>query len=119
MVPTPNAVGCLQEHGNNRMVGWLEGIEGLCSLLFAIPFGTWADRWRRDRVLRISSCIELGAQCHLSKRVLPCKVAGETMDVVLCRSSACRQPAISRPQAAHTCRLDVNQVRHPCRLPLP
>ena len=49
------------EHGNNRMVGWLEGLEGLCSLFFAIPFGTLADRWRRDRVLRISSCIELGA----------------------------------------------------------
>ena len=43
------------------MVGWLEGLEGLCSLFFAIPFGTLADRWRRDRVLRISSCIELGA----------------------------------------------------------
>ena len=48
-------------YGNNRMVGWLEGLEGLCSLFFAIPFGTLADRWRRDRVLRISSCIELGA----------------------------------------------------------
>ena len=50
------------EHGNNRMVGWLEGLEGLCSLFFAIPLGTLADRWRRDRVLRISSCIELSAR---------------------------------------------------------
>ena len=49
------------EHGNIRMVGWLDGLEGLCSLLFAVPFGTLADRWRRDRVLRIASCIQLGA----------------------------------------------------------
>ena len=50
-----------QELGNKRMVGWLEGIEGLCLLFLAIPFGTLADRWRRDRVLRIASFIELGA----------------------------------------------------------
>ena len=60
-LPTRSMNGSPQEHGNNRMVGWLEGLEGLCSLFFAIPFGTLADRWRRDRVLRISSFIELGA----------------------------------------------------------
>ncbi len=61
------------EHGNNRMVGWLEGLEGLCSLFFAIPFGTLADSWRRDRVLRISSCMELGALASLKTNSSPCK----------------------------------------------
>ena len=49
-----------QEHGNNRMVGWLQGLEGLSMLLFALPFGMWADRWRRDRVLKVASCLEMG-----------------------------------------------------------
>ena len=42
------------------MVGWLQGLEGLSMLLFALPFGMWADRWRRDRVLKVASCLELG-----------------------------------------------------------
>ena len=52
------------------MVGWLEGLEGLCSLFFAIPFGTLADKWRRDRVLRISSCMELGAFALLAEDIM-------------------------------------------------
>ncbi len=90
-----------QEHGNNRMVGWLEGLEGLCSLFFAIPFGTLADRWRRDRVLRISSCIELGAHNlasdnHLNVSLLqPCasnhpKPSNRPTSVQPCPSPAMR-----------------------------
>ena len=43
------------------MVGILEGIYGTTTLLVALPFGTLADRWRRDRVLRICGVLELGA----------------------------------------------------------
>ena len=43
------------------MVGILEGLYGTCTLLVALPFGTLADRWRRDRVLRICGILEVGA----------------------------------------------------------
>ena len=43
------------------MVGILEGLYGTCTLLVALPFGTLADRWRRDRVLRICGLLEVGA----------------------------------------------------------
>ena len=93
------------EHGNNRMVGWLEGLEGLCSLFFAIPFGSLADRWRRDRVLRISSCIELGAlatcECGVAivvlQNLLSCHTAPTS--VVAFVFPALRQVA----SAVHSC----------------
>ena len=49
------------EHGSSKMVGILEGLYGTTTLLVALPFGTLADRWRRDRVLRICGVLELGA----------------------------------------------------------
>ena len=55
------------EHGSSKMVGILEGLYGTSTLLVALPFGTLADRWRRDRVLRICGILELGA---LSSRQL-------------------------------------------------
>ena len=65
------------EHGSSKMVGILEGLYGTSTLLVALPFGTLADRWRRDRVLRICGVLELGALSitQLQKRVLcgrPC-----------------------------------------------
>ena len=52
------------EHGSRKMVGILEGLYGTCTLLVALPFGTLADRWRRDRVLRICGVLEIGARLH-------------------------------------------------------
>ena len=53
------------ENGSRKMVGILEGLYGTCTLLVALPFGTLADRWRRDRVLRICGVLEIGAPLYL------------------------------------------------------
>jgi MFS family permease len=62
------------EHGSSKMVGILEGLYGTTTLLVALPFGTLADRWRRDRVLRICGVLELGVPSsrQLIDRLLWC-----------------------------------------------
>ena len=39
--------------GANTMVGLAQGLNGTIQLLVALPSGAAADRWRRDRVLRV------------------------------------------------------------------
>ena len=49
----PQEAGQSPWKGANTMVGLAQGLNGTIQLLVALPSGAAADRWRRDRVLRV------------------------------------------------------------------
>eukprot|EP01052_Picozoa_sp_SAG31_P015433 SAG31_NODE_991_length_10522_cov_5.662862_5_plen_470_part_00 len=51
-------------------VGWIEGLQGITSVLTAFPAGWAADRWRRDWVLRVCSLMILTAAAVVCVAVL-------------------------------------------------
>lgn len=51
--------------GNNRDVGFVQGVNGSMQLLVAFPAGWLADHMRRDRVLRIAAVLGAIAGCAL------------------------------------------------------
>lgn len=51
--------------GNNRDVGFVQGVNGSMQLLVAFPAGWLADHMRRDRVLRIAAALGAIAGCAL------------------------------------------------------
>ena len=43
--------------GSNSVVGLVQGLSGVLQLVVALPAGWAADRYRRDAMLRVGSCV--------------------------------------------------------------